>query len=82
LLAVADSGMGLAPEHLEHVFEPFFQALPEDWHRYGGLGLGLTLCRVIVEHHGGRTWAKSVLTVGSVFYVQLPVAEASALSNG
>lgn len=74
ILAVADSGTGLAPDHLDRCFDPFFQAHPEDWHQYGGLGLGLTLCRVIVERHGGQVWAKSSLGLGSAFYVQLPAA--------
>jgi two-component system, OmpR family, phosphate regulon sensor histidine kinase PhoR len=71
-LAVADSGTGLAPDDLDRCFDPFFQAHPEDWHQHGGLGLGLTLCRVIVERHGGQVWAKSSPGLGSAFYVQLP----------
>jgi signal transduction histidine kinase len=75
-LAVADSGIGLAPDELGRCFEPFFQAHSADWHQYGGLGLGLTLCRVIVERHGGHIWAKSSPGLGSAFYVQLPAAPA------
>jgi signal transduction histidine kinase len=75
MLAVADSGVGLAPDHLTRCFDPFFQAHPEDWYQYGGLGLGLTLCRVIVERHGGHVWATSSPGRGSAFYVQLPAAK-------
>jgi signal transduction histidine kinase len=71
-LVVADSGIGMAPDELGRCFEPFYQAHPEDWHQYGGLGLGLTLCRVVVERHGGHIWAKSSPGLGSAFYVQLP----------
>ncbi|HLH23205.1 MAG TPA: ATP-binding protein [Chloroflexota bacterium] len=75
-LSVADNGPGLAPEHVSRCFEPFFQAHPEDWHRHGGLGLGLTLCRVIVERHGGHMWVQSAPGRGSVFYAQLAAAPA------
>ncbi len=71
-LAVADGGIGLAPDHLDHCFDPFFQAQPEQWYRYGGLGLGLTLCRVVVERHGGQIWAQSAPGRGSVFQIRLP----------
>lgn len=75
-IEVRDSGPGLAPEHLEKVFDPFFQvytgARPG---RARGTGLGLTIARSLVELHGGRVWAESGgLGTGSTFVVTLPRA--------
>jgi len=52
LIAVQDSGPGLAPEALERPFEAFYTTKP------GGLGMGLSICRSIIEAHQGRLWAK------------------------
>ena len=53
LVAVRDSGPGLAPATLEHLFEAFHTTKPN------GLGLGLSICRSIIEGHGGRLWASA-----------------------
>ena len=69
---VSDSGSGIDPEHLPHVFERFWKT------RTGnrlGAGLGLAICRGIVEAHGGRIWAESAPGSGSSFYFTLPLAE-------
>jgi PAS domain S-box-containing protein len=63
---VRDSGPGLAPETLEHVFEAFYTTKP------GGLGMGLSICRSIVEAHGGRLWASANLPRGASFQFALP----------
>ena len=70
-LAVEDTGVGIAPEHLPHVFERFYQADPA--RSVGGSGLGLSICRWIVEAHGGSIVATS--GEGSAFVVVLPRAE-------
>jgi signal transduction histidine kinase len=75
-LAVADAGIGIAPEHLDRVFDAFYQTEPPTQRHFGGLGLGLTLCRAIVERHGGTIWVESTPGHGSTFYVQLPRAQA------
>jgi len=75
-LAVADAGIGIAPEHLDRVFDAFYQTEPPTQRHFGGLGLGLTLCRAIVERHGGTIWVESTPGQGSTFYVQLPRAQA------
>jgi NO-binding membrane sensor protein with MHYT domain/signal transduction histidine kinase len=67
-VAVRDSGPGLAPAAVEHLFESFYTTKP------GGLGLGLSICRSIVEAHGGRLWAAPRSPHGSVFHLALPRA--------
>lgn len=75
-IAVADQGIGLAPQHLEQIFEPFFQVDGSLTRRFGGMGLGLTLCRKIVDAHGGRLWAESPgLGRGSTLHLVLPLTE-------
>ena len=80
LLVVADQGIGIAPEHLPRIFDPFYQTEPATQRRFGGLGLGLTICRAIAERHGGEVWAESTPGRGSAFYVRLPHADAVASS--
>jgi signal transduction histidine kinase len=76
LVSVTDTGIGIAPEDLEKVFEQFGQAaqegdrLPETPR---GTGLGLPICREIVEHHGGKLWVESELGKGSRFSFTLPI---------
>ncbi|HWP34203.1 MAG TPA: GAF domain-containing protein, partial [Thermodesulfobacteriota bacterium] len=73
LLRVRDTGEGIAAEHLERIFEPFFQAGGPAGRRARGTGLGLAICRQIVELHGGRIWAESEGPGrGSTFTVRLP----------
>jgi signal transduction histidine kinase len=67
-VAVTDHGRGFAPEHAEKLFAPFFTTKPE------GMGMGLSICRSIVEFHGGRLWAQPNPGGGSVFSFTLPAA--------
>ncbi len=71
-LRVTDSGAGIAPDALPHIFERFFQADEARSSRREGAGLGLALAKWIVEHHGGSISARSRLGEGSVFTVSLP----------
>ena len=71
LFWVEDSGEGIAPRHLAHVFDRFWQAGSR---RKQGAGLGLTVAKGIVEAHGGRIWAESRVGEGSTFSFTLPVA--------
>ena len=74
-IEVTDNGIGLAPEWASEVFEPFRQGAEADRGRHGGLGLGLTLARRLVELHGGRLSARSDGPGrGSTFLIELPLA--------
>jgi signal transduction histidine kinase len=66
LVAVRDSGPGLALTALERVFDPFYTSKP------GGLGMGLSICRSIIEAHGGNVWASDNTPSGAVFHFTLP----------
>jgi len=81
VLAVSDTGIGIQPAQLPHVFEPFRQAGTELNHRKGGLGLGLAIARELAEAHGGRVEAQSDGPgCGATFTVRLPQAPAQAPS--
>lgn len=71
-LSVADSGEGISPEFLPHLFERFQQADPSANRRNAGLGLGLSLVRQLVELHGGRIGVTSTLHHGSTFTISFP----------
>jgi C4-dicarboxylate-specific signal transduction histidine kinase len=66
LIAVRDSGPGIDPEHVERVFQSFYTTKPE------GIGMGLAICRSIVDAHGGRLWADANEPRGAVFQFTLP----------
>ena len=66
IVAVRDSGPGIAPEHLERVFKSFYTTKP------GGTGMGLSICRSIIEGHGGQLWVSANEPRGAVFQFTLP----------
>jgi two-component system, OmpR family, sensor kinase len=74
VITVRDRGIGIAPPDLERVFEPFFRADRSRTRSTGGVGLGLTLSRRIVEAHGGSITVRSELEQGSCFRVTVPAA--------
>jgi len=74
-VGVSDTGIGIAPEDLEKVFEKFKQVGDTLTDRPKGTGLGLPICKEIVEYHGGRIWAESEPGKGSTFYFTLPAME-------
>jgi signal transduction histidine kinase len=79
VLGVRDTGIGIAPEMLSRIFELFMQAEPGRDHAEGGLGVGLTLVKALVEMHEGAVEAYSAgLDQGSEFLVRLPVSSMSA----
>lgn len=72
VFSVADQGLGIPTEHLEHIFERFYRVDGER-RRAPGTGLGLAICKRIVEAHSGRIWVESTPGLGSRFCFSLPV---------
>src|SRR5206468_4606078 len=80
---VADSGIGISPEFLPNVFEPFRQADASASRRHGGLGLGLAIARHIVELHGGSIRAESAgIGKGAAFIATFPALSALTSASG
>ncbi len=77
VVSVADTGEGISPEHLPHVFERFYRVEESRSRGEGGAGLGLAIARQMVEAHGGKVWAESEIGKGSTFYVALPMQSRS-----
>lgn len=77
LVEVGDTGIGIAPEHHDLVFEEFAQVDSSASRQHHGTGLGLTIARRLVELHGGRIWLESSAGAGSRFYFTIPRAAAA-----
>ncbi len=77
VLQVVDTGIGIAPEHHERIFERFYQVDGTTRRRYGGSGLGLAVVKEITEAHGGTVTVQSQLGQGSTFTVTLPTEMAA-----
>ncbi len=75
VFTVRDEGRGIPDDKLKIIFEPFQQVDISDSRVKGGSGLGLSICRQIVEQHGGRIWVESKLNQGSRFHFSLPLNE-------
>jgi PAS domain S-box-containing protein len=71
-VSVHDTGIGIPPEDAPHLFQKFYRVDNTQTRDIGGTGLGLYLCRRLVETMGGRLWLESVLGQGSTFFVELP----------
>ncbi len=72
-ISVEDTGIGIKADSLKTIFDTFQQEEKTTSRRYGGTGLGLALCKMLVELHGGRIWVESELGVGSIFTFILPI---------
>src|SRR5438034_11229899 len=70
---ISDTGVGIPPDQLRLIFEPFYTTKEPDEHGHGGTGLGLSVCRQIIEQHHGRIRVESVVGKGSTFTVKLPL---------
>jgi len=77
-LAVVDTGIGIAPDRLDRIFDAFAQADASTTRRFGGTGLGTTISRQLVERMGGRITVESELDQGSTFHVWLPLPAGNA----
>jgi len=65
-IAVEDTGTGIDPKNIDRIFDAFFSAKPN------GMGMGLSICRSIIEAHGGRLWATTNVPRGAIFQFTLP----------
>src|SRR5437588_6668491 len=72
-ISVADSGVGIPPEGLRLIFEPFYTTKEPDEHGHGRTGLGLSVCRQIIDQHQGRIRVESLVGKGSTFTIKLPM---------
>jgi PAS domain S-box-containing protein len=72
---VSDTGMGMTNEQMEIAFNAFTQADQSTFRKYGGTGLGLTICKTLVSLMGGRIWAESIVGKGSDFYFTIKTKE-------
>ncbi|MFZ0591617.1 MAG: ATP-binding protein [Bryobacteraceae bacterium] len=73
IISVVDNGIGIAPEYQEQVFGLFKRL--NDRGKYNGTGIGLAICKKLVERYGGRIWVESELGKGSTFFIALPATE-------
>jgi signal transduction histidine kinase len=73
-VSVIDDGIGIPPKDLPHIFERFYQVETHLTRKHGGMGLGLSVAKVMIEMHGGRIWAESIEGKGSNFTFILPLS--------
>ena len=81
IISVTDTGAGIQPEELPHLFERFFQAKNQEHAKAGGTGIGLSLTRELVKAMGGEISVESKVGLGSTFLVKLPVTNNSAFEE-
>ena len=75
IVKVSDKGEGIPSELLDKVFERFYRGGSVVAGRKDGIGLGLSICRALVEAHGGKIWVESEIGRGSKFNFSLPISE-------
>jgi signal transduction histidine kinase/FixJ family two-component response regulator len=80
-MAVSDTGIGIAPEHVDRLFERFSQADASTPRRFGGTGLGLAICQELTGLLSGRIWAESQLGSGATFFVSLPIVRLNLVED-
>jgi len=80
-ITVSDTGIGMTPEQVRRIFDPFIQADTSTTRRYGGTGLGISICKQLAEVMGGNLWVESQLGKGSHFHVTLHLEPATGGSH-
>ncbi len=81
-IKIGDNGVGIAADHLEKIFDEFYQVEDHMTRRHNGMGIGLSIARGMVVAHDGRIWAESDgPDCGSRFFVALPLSQASSQST-
>ncbi len=78
LISVADEGWGIPTGQIAYIFDAFYRVPAPEVRQVRGAGLGLTVCRAIVEAHGGNLWAESTPGKGSVFSFTLSLRDGAA----
>ncbi len=78
-VSVQDNGIGIPAKDINHIFDRFYQVESHLTRKHGGMGLGLSVSKVMIEMHGGRIWAESEEGTGSVFSFLLPVRKTQPL---
>lgn len=74
-ISVSDNGSGIAPEDLPRVFDHFYRAEKSRSRNYGGAGLGLAICKRVIEDHGGEIWVKSISNTITTFSFTIPIVQ-------
>ncbi len=82
LISIRDQGRGIPEDKLESIFDRFQQLDASNSGHQGGTGLGLTICRSIVQQHGGQIWVESIVGQGSTFHFTLPLHQESVVDLG
>jgi signal transduction histidine kinase len=79
LISIADNGPGVPPDKVSGLFKKFYQADPKATRKHGGTGVGLAICKEIVEMHGGKIWYKTSYGDGACFKILTPQTSANQL---
>jgi signal transduction histidine kinase len=79
-ICLHDHGIGIPETHLEHIFDRFHRVGTRLTREVGGIGLGLAICKRIVELHEGTIWVESEIGSGSSFHVWLPMKDVSVVT--
>src|SRR5205085_8476789 len=72
LVSISDQGIGVNPDHFDHIFERFYRVRNTASRQYSGIGMGLYVAKAIIERHGGNIWLASNQGPGSTFSFTLP----------